>query len=54
MGGGGGTGEEVRGSRSTNRQLQNSPGDVKYNIGNGVAKDLIRMTHERVQWCEDC
>ena len=38
-------GEEVRGLRSTNRQLQNSHGNVKYSIGNGVAKELIRMSH---------
>ena len=30
-------GEEVRGLRSTNRQLQNSLGDVNYSVGNGVA-----------------
>ena len=30
-------GEEVRGLRSTNRQLENSHEDVKYSIGNGVA-----------------
>ena len=33
----GGMGEEVRELRSTNRQLQNSHGDIKYSIGNGVA-----------------
>ena len=38
-------GEEVRGFRSTNRLLPNSHGDVKYSIGNGVAKELICMTH---------
>ena len=38
-------GEEVRGIRSTNRYLQNSHGDVKYSIGNGVAKDCTHMTH---------
>ena len=38
-------GEEVRGLRSTNRQSQNSHGDVKYSIGNGVAKELIPMNH---------
>ena len=38
-------GEEVRGLRSTNRQLQNSHGDVKYSIGNGVTKELIPMTN---------
>ena len=37
-------GEEVRGLRSTNRWLQNSHGDVKYSIGNGVAKEFIPMT----------
>ena len=31
--------EEVKGVRSTNRWLQNIHGDVKYNIGNGVAKE---------------
>ena len=41
----GGMGEELRGLRSTNRQLQNSRRDVKYSIGNGVAKELIPMTH---------
>ena len=44
--------EEMRGLRSTNRQLQNSHGDVNYNIGNGVAKELIHMTHGHEQW--DC
>ena len=34
-------GEEVRGLRSTNRQLWNSHGDVKYSVGNGVATELI-------------
>ena len=41
--------EEMRGLRSTNRQLQNSHGDVKYSIGNGVAKEIICMTHEHEQ-----
>ena len=36
--------EEVRGLRRTNRQLQNSHGDVKYSTGNGVAKELTCMT----------
>ena len=48
----GGMGEEVRGLRSTNRELQNSHGDVKYSIGNGVAKELIHMTCG--QWCVGC
>ena len=46
--------EEVRGLRSTNRWLQNNHGDVKYSIGNGVAKELICMTHGHEQWWEDC
>ena len=37
-------GEEVRGLRSTNRQSQNSRGDVKYSTGNGAAKELICMS----------
>ena len=49
-----GMGEEVRGLRSTNRQIQNSHGDGKYSIGNGVAKELICMTHGLEQWCGDC
>ena len=45
MGGGfGGMGEKVRRLRSINRSLQNSHGDVKYSIGNGVVKELICMT----------
>ena len=36
----GGMGEEVRGL-STNRWIQNSPGDVKYSVGNGAAKEPI-------------
>ena len=40
-----GMGEEVKGLRSTNRQLQNSHGDVKYSTGNGAAKDLY-YTHD--------
>ena len=50
----GGMGEEVRGLRSTNRQLQNSHGDVKYSTGNGIAKEVIRLTHGHEQWCGDC
>ena len=46
-------GEEVRGL-STNRQSQNSNGDVKYSIGNGVAKELIGMTHVHEQYYGDC
>ena len=46
--------EEVRELRSTNRQLHNSHGDVKYSVGNGAAKELIFMTHGHEQWCVDC
>ena len=28
--------------------------DVKYSIGNGVAEELICMTHGHEQWCGDC
>ena len=49
-----GMGEEVRGLRSTNRQLQNSHGDVNYGIGNREAKELIFMPHGHEQWCGDC
>ena len=35
-------------------QLQNSQGDVTYSMGNGVAKELIHITHGHEQWCEDC
>ena len=34
-----GMGEDVRGLRSINWYSQNSHGDVKYHIGNGVAKE---------------
>ena len=47
-------GEEVKGLRSTNRQLQNSHGDIKYSRGNGEAKELTCMTHRHEQWCGDC
>ena len=50
----GGMDEEVRGLRSTNRQLQSSHGDVKCSMGNGVAKELTHMTHGRERWCGDC
>ena len=40
--------------RSTNTQLQKSHGNVKYSLGNGVAKELIHMTHGHEQWWEDC
>ena len=44
----------MRGLRSTNRELQNHHGDVKYSIGNGIAKELIYMTHAYEQWFGDC
>ena len=45
--------EDMRGLKSTNRWLQNSHGDVKYSIGNGVNKVRICMTHGHEQWCGD-
>ena len=45
----GAMGEELWELRSTNWQLQNSHWDEKYNIGNGVAKELICMTHGQEQ-----
>ena len=50
----GGMSEEAKELIITNRQLQNSHGDVKYSIGNGAAKELKRMTHGHEQWCGDC
>ena len=41
-------GEEVRGLRSTNWQLQNIHGDVKYSIGNIVSN--IVMTVYGARW----
>ena len=50
-----GAGEWVKSKRlSTNRQLQNIYGDVKYSIGNGKTKELICMTHGHEQRCGDC
>ena len=46
-------GEEVRGLRSTNRQLQNSRGDVKYSTGNGAAKAFLHVTHGCEHWWGD-
>ena len=42
--------EKVQGLRSTSKQLQKSHRDVRYSIGNGVAKELIHMTHGHEQW----
>ena len=50
----GGMGEQVRGLRNTNRWLQSSHGDIEYNVGNGVAKELPHMTDGHEQWCGDC
>ena len=44
----------MRGLRSTNRQSQNSHGDVKYSIGNGVATEPICVTHGHEQLWGDC
>ena len=46
-------GEEVRGLRSTNRELQNCHWDIKQSIGNGVSKELIYTTHGHEQQCGD-
>ena len=43
VGGGWGRDEKVKGIRSTNWQLQNSHGDVKYGIGNTVNNIAITM-----------
>ena len=47
-------GEEVRGFRSTNRQLRTGHGDVKYSVGNGVATELICTTCGHEQRWGDC
>ena len=44
----------VKGFRSANWSLQNSHGDVKYNVWNRVAKEHICMIHGYGQWCGDC
>ena len=44
----------MKGLRSTNRQLQNSPRNIKYSIRKGVAKELIHMTHGHEQGWGDC
>ena len=46
-------GEEGRRLRSTNRYLQNSHGDVKYSIGNEVAKEHIHTAHGHEHWWGD-
>ena len=49
----GGWAKIVKGLKSTNWLLQNSFGDVKYSLGNRVAKEYICMTHGH-GWCGDC
>ena len=46
--------EEVWGLRSTNWYAQNSHRNVKYSIGNGVAKGFIYMTHGHEERCGHC
>ena len=43
--------KQVKGLRSTNWSLQNSNGDVKYSIGNIVAKEHTCMIDGHGQWC---
>ena len=43
----------MRELRGTNRQLQNSHGDVKYSIGKGVAKELTHVTRGQEQGLGD-
>ena len=38
-------GGKVQGLRNTNWEVQHRPGGVKNSMGNGVAKELICMTH---------
>ena len=52
--GSGGQVKKVKGLRSTNRELQNSYGDIKYSIGNRVAQEHICVTHGHEQRCGDC
>ena len=47
-------GEEVRVVRSTDIQLQNSPGDGKYSVGDGEDKELICVTRGHDPWWGDC
>ena len=44
----------MRGVISTNRQLQNTYGDVKYSVGNVAAIELICMTYGHEQWWGYC
>ena len=48
-----GLGEEVRGLTQVQIGSTNSPGVVKYSIGNGVAKEFM-CTHGLEQWCGNC
>ena len=47
-------GKRVKGKGSTNRQLQNSLGDVKYSVGNSVDKEQLFVIHGRGPWCKNC
>ena len=46
--------KKVKELRSTNWLFQNSHEDVKYSIGNIVAKEYTCITHGHRQWCGDC
>ena len=45
--------EGLRGVRSTNWQSQNSQGDVKCSVENGVVKELTQMTNGLEQSARD-
>ena len=45
--------EDLRGLIRTNRQSQNSHGDMKDSVGNGEAEKLTHMTHGHGHWCAD-
>ena len=47
-------GEKIQGLRSTNWQVPNRQGDAKNSIGNGVAKELVRMINGHEQGRGDC
>ena len=49
-------GERVRGEgiKKYKHIVTEEPRGVEYSIGNGVAKELICMTHGLEQWCGEC
>ena len=49
-----GNGWRGEGIKKYKQVVKNSHGDVKYSIGNGVAIELILMTHGHEQWWGDC